>query len=701
MYVSFATTKLKFQSFFTNICIVLISRCLLLLLVFNAASLFGQAETVNMPPRNNSPGFEVTLVTCGIDFFDSGGPSPYGNNENGILTFCPESAGDRIQIDFITADIKAGDFLQVYDGDSADSPLLLTINNITPLDFERTLVKASQGNPQGCLTVTFTSIMMSVANPYNGWFSKVSCFTPDIEPGEPQDLFRNDDPSGDEIEIFDLTENDGVILNGLSPFEFSVTYYSNEADATNGSNPLDPLHFNTTNPQLIYCRLENPSTGYSAIDSFLIYVNQIPDIFPVPDLTACDSDSDDVATFRLSDRYEDIYNGRENLRVMFYASTDDALNNRNPLNSETYNSTGGPKTIYYRLIDSETGAYSIGEFSIQVIASPILNFVSNILACGEGNGTAEIDLNSIGEQLIEGQLDLQLTWHRSQVDAESGLNPIPNILSLGQSTSLFVRASSAKTDCPAIAEIPFIFYTQPEISLKSEYYICPNTSNQVVFLETGLSENDYSFSWLFNDVPINLADKPFLETDQIGIYNVRIEDLRTACIYTKTVEVLLASPPTDLEILTGPAQFGGIYQVTVNTSGSSIYSFSLDGGPFQSFPIFENVLPGPHRLEITLGGGCEVLTTTFIIFGYPTFFTPNGDNINETWSVSRAPGITDMTVYIFNRLGVLITVLTENQPMWNGSWNGKDLPSDTYWFQVEYTEDNTHKITNGYFTLKR
>ncbi|MEY8020815.1 T9SS type B sorting domain-containing protein [Muriicola sp. SD30] len=654
-----------------------------------------------MPPRNNSPGFEISLVTCSTDFFDSGGPNPYGNNENGILTFCPETAGDRIRIDFIAADIKSGDFLKVYDGDSVDAPLLLTINNITALDFERTLVKASQGNPQGCLTVTFTSIMMSVPNPYEGWFASVSCFTPVIEPGEPQDLFRNDDPSGDEIETFDLTENDGAILNGLSPFEFEVTYYSNEADASSGFNPLDPMHSNTTNPQPIYCRLENPTTGYSAIDNFLIYVNRIPDIFPVSDLIACDSDSDGAVSFRLSDRHESIFNGRESLEVLFYSSSDDAINNRNILNSETYNSTGVPEIIYYRLIDTETGAYSIGEFSIQVIASPILNSVSEVLACGAGNGTAEIDLNSISEQLTEGQLDLQLTWHSSQEDAESGLNPIPNILSLGQSTSLFVRASSAENDCPAIAEIPFIFYTQPEISLKSEYYICPNTSNQVVFLETGLSENDYSFSWLFNDVQISSADEPFLMTDQIGRYDVLIEDFRTGCIFTNTVEVVLASPPSDLEILTMPTQFGSNYQVTVNTSGSLIYSFSLDGGPFRASPIFENVLPGSHRLEITLEGGCEVLTTTFVILGYPTFFTPNGDNINETWSVSRAPGITDMTVYIFNRLGVLITVLTENQPEWNGSWNGRDLPSDTYWFQVEYKEDDTPKIANGYFTLRR
>lgn len=669
--------------------------------MFNVAQLFGQAETVNMPPRNNSPGFEVTLVTCRIDFFDSGGPSPYGNNENGILTFCPESAGDGIQIDFITADIKAGDFLRVYDGDSVNAPLLLTINNITALEFERTLVKASQGNPEGCLTVTFTSIMISVANPYEGWFASVSCFTPVIEPGKPQDLYRNDDPSGDEIEIFDLTENDVAVLNGLSPFEFEVTYYSNEADASSGSNPLNPVHTNTTNPQTIYSRLENPTTGFSAIDNFLIYVNQIPDTFPVPDLTACDADSDGVATFRLSDRSEFIFNGRANLSVLYYGSSDDAINNRNPLNSETYNSTGDPEAIYYRLIDTETGAYSIGEFSIQVIASPILNYVPEFLACGGGNGSAEVDLISIGDQLTEGQLELQLTWHMSQEDADLGLNPISNIINLVQSTNLYVRASSSESDCPAIAEISFLFYTQPEISMKSEYYICPNTANSRVFLETGLSENDYSFTWFLDEVHINAAEEPFLETDQIGIYKVVIEDLTTGCIFTKKAEVLLATPPSDLEIITRPSQFDSSYQVTVNASESSIYSFSLDGGPFGSSPIFENVLPGPHQLEITIEGGCEILTTTFVILGYPTFFTPNGDNVNETWRVSRARGITDMTVYIFNRFGVLITILTESQPDWNGSVNGTDLPSDTYWFQVEYTEDNTPKIAKGYFALRR
>jgi gliding motility-associated-like protein len=96
-----------------------------------------------------------------------------------------------------------------------------------------------------------------------------------------------------------------------------------------------------------------------------------------------------------------------------------------------------------------------------------------------------------------------------------------------------------------------------------------------------------------------------------------------------------------------------------------------------------------------------VLQRTFNILGYPAFFTPNGDNVNEAWRVSSSPEISDLKVFVFNRFGALITVLTEARPEWNGKFNGRDLPSDTYWFRVDYVDKGTPHSAKGYFALKR
>lgn len=83
--------------------------------------------------------------------------------------------------------------------------------------------------------------------------------------------------------------------------------------------------------------------------------------------------------------------------------------------------------------------------------------------------------------------------------------------------------------------------------------------------------------------------------------------------------------------------------------------------------------------------------------GIPKFFTPNNDGINDNWAVNSLNDINITRVSIFDRFGKLVKQLSSNQ-QWDGTFNGRDLPSDSYWYAVELA--NNSKIT-GYFVLKR
>lgn len=82
---------------------------------------------------------------------------------------------------------------------------------------------------------------------------------------------------------------------------------------------------------------------------------------------------------------------------------------------------------------------------------------------------------------------------------------------------------------------------------------------------------------------------------------------------------------------------------------------------------------------------------------YPKFFTPNNDGFNDTWSINFAFLKPNSSIYIFDRYGKLITILSQNQ-VWNGTYNGLPLPSSDYWFQVMRLNDTIFK---SHFTLKR
>lgn len=81
----------------------------------------------------------------------------------------------------------------------------------------------------------------------------------------------------------------------------------------------------------------------------------------------------------------------------------------------------------------------------------------------------------------------------------------------------------------------------------------------------------------------------------------------------------------------------------------------------------------------------------------PKFFTPNNDGYNDSWVVRSTPDVLVSRVWIFNRFGKLLKQLETDQS-WDGSFNGRPLASDSYWYRIETTDGG---LVSGYFLLKR
>lgn len=118
--------------------------------------------------RENYNMHDGIIETCEALFYDSGGSNNnYGNSQDYTLTFKPVSVGNRICVNFLEFETEADyDFLYIYDGSSADAPLIGQYDgNQSP-----GLVTAS--NNQGTLTFRFTSDRGVNAS---GWTATVSC----------------------------------------------------------------------------------------------------------------------------------------------------------------------------------------------------------------------------------------------------------------------------------------------------------------------------------------------------------------------------------------------------------------------------------------------------------------------------------------------------------------------------------------------
>nr|MBX2817996.1 gliding motility-associated C-terminal domain-containing protein [Saprospiraceae bacterium] len=75
--------------------------------------------------------------------------------------------------------------------------------------------------------------------------------------------------------------------------------------------------------------------------------------------------------------------------------------------------------------------------------------------------------------------------------------------------------------------------------------------------------------------------------------------------------------------------------------------------------------------------GCE--PNTFI----PTGFSPNGDGINDYFSVAHESTIRGFRLYIIDRFGGLIYESDSNAPGWDGTVNGQLADQGVYGYVVE------------------
>lgn len=81
----------------------------------------------------------------------------------------------------------------------------------------------------------------------------------------------------------------------------------------------------------------------------------------------------------------------------------------------------------------------------------------------------------------------------------------------------------------------------------------------------------------------------------------------------------------------------------------------------------------------------------------PKYFTPNNDGKHDFWKVEDFNN-TIKTIAIYNRYGKLLKYLPANSNGWNGTFNGKLLETDDYWYAITLKTGETIK---GHFSLKR
>ncbi|MBT8235090.1 MAG: T9SS type B sorting domain-containing protein [Bacteroidia bacterium] len=189
-----------------------------------------------------------------------------------------------------------------------------------------------------------------------------------------------------------------------------------------------------------------------------------------------------------------------------------------------------------------------------------------------------------------------------------------------------------------------------------------------------------------------------------GRYFVSIETTLATVITDDILITFYGIPVLDRIDVLEDLSDRNIIEVFVQGTGS--YEYSINNGPFQDSPIFVDVPPGENTLVINDKNGCGTTEPIpFLVVGYPKFFTPNGDGIHDDWNVLGIETLTNPVVFIFDRYGKLLKQLDEVTLGWDGTFNGRPMPSSDYWFRLEYSRDEEGVVVantiRSHFSLKR
>ena len=378
----------------------------------------------------------------------------------------------------------------------------------------------------------------------------------------------------------------------------------------------------------------------------------------------------------------------------------------------TVTDTGNYKVT---VISEFFGSEESDEVNIEFFDIPVANKPSPIFGCSSDDSII-FDLTSVGSVLIGNNPgNYLLRFYLDQEDFEAGDNILTPTNFQGNAGSVLATITNEESGCesPPVA-IQLEVADAPSIGWNDLTPVCTDADKN--FLEPlSLGEDlgpEYTYTWdPVNDPDGDGVQNPVLVLTDYppqGIVTLEILNISSGCTNLYTTEIQRFSPPLDLLVeITGNDFEEDGYTVIANVKDENdipaTYEYRLNDGPWQIDHVIRRVPGGTHRITAREINGCGSVTSRpFRLVGYPRFFSPNGDGYNDTWNVINDASMSITRVIIFDRYGKLIKQLGPSSGGWDGTFNGRELPADDYWFLVYYSAaGNINEEYKGSFTLKR
>ncbi|KUO63926.1 MAG: hypothetical protein APF83_13040 [Lutibacter sp. BRH_c52] len=435
-----------------------------------------------------------------------------------------------------------------------------------------------------------------------------------------------------------------------------------------------------------------------------VVINEKPVILSTAyQLIQCDSydsnPNDELSTFNLENSIAALtLNKADDFNVYFYLNDTDAKNDLYNENSLTliYKNTVPNQILTAKILYKDSDCFSLGKVELIANSSLLLN-ASDFIGCDIGDGTASFDF-STKENEIKSSLNLPSTvviyFYDSEENAISDVSPLGNDY-ISSEKPIYFRAENNGL-CYGAGTFNLIVNYFPPVESDENVPVCENSFP--IEINAGIPldiQQNYSYNWSNgeNTYQISVANE-----QQISVI---IKDKIFLCEKVKTFNINKVYTPKIIDININLNN--NTVAIITENNFDNLYVIDNPYNNYQSENTFYNVTPGLHTVYAKNKYDCGITAKNIFVLGFPKFFTPNNDGINDLWEIKglNFEEFRYSNILIFNRFGKHLATINPDSG-WDGIYNGEFLPSDDYWFSIDVTDDrNLTKTYKAHFSLLR
>jgi gliding motility-associated-like protein len=220
----------------------------------------------------------------------------------------------------------------------------------------------------------------------------------------------------------------------------------------------------------------------------------------------------------------------------------------------------------------------------------------------------------------------------------------------------------------------------------SDKFLGADTSScNPLSLEIGVDKN-FAANYLWNTG--STGNK--ITTTSFGDYWLEME--QNGCKLRDTIKVSpMPTPKVSLGIDTNICKSKPVILKTLSTNYDSYLWSTGETTP----SILVNQI-GTYHITVTKNS-CQASDTIQVLLGdcdvyIPTAFTPNNDNLNETFGVVDNTALQYFNLQIYNKWGQIIFNSKDVTQKWDGTFKGKKMPNGPYVWMLNYTNIRGRKF---------